>query len=200
MADRTKQIDEGQDKWRQGVDLTSIADVNNYIKFKTLEYEYFRFMNNDLWEQYQEDFADFTEAIFKACNPTTIRNLRTLLRDQGVWVERNKRVTVAQSLYNTIHEENQTEWTKEELLDEYNTTKELFACPKLNVIAGLIPDPLNQIRPTNPSGFRIDLTGQSTPSTQVTDRNTPVNQNTDQITSVVQATNPQAIYPQTVDP
>ena len=81
MADRTKQIDEGQDKWRQGVDLTSIADVNNYIKFKTLEYEYFRFMNNDLWEQYQEDFADFTEAIFKVCNPTTIRNLRTLLRD-----------------------------------------------------------------------------------------------------------------------
>ena len=116
----------------------SIANINNYIKFKTLKYKYFKFINNDLWEQYQEDFADFTETIFKACNPTTIRNLRTLLREQGVWVERNKRVTVAQSLYNTIHEENQAEWTKEELLDEYNTTKELFTCPKLNVIAGLI--------------------------------------------------------------
>ena len=63
-----------------GVDLKSITDVNNYIKFKILEYEYFKLMNNDLWEQYKEDFADFTEAIFKACNLTAICNLRTLLR------------------------------------------------------------------------------------------------------------------------
>ena len=81
MADISKQVDEGQEKWRQGVDITSITDVNNYIKFKTLEYEYFKLMNDDLWEQYQEDFTDFTEAIFKACNPTTIRKLRTHLRN-----------------------------------------------------------------------------------------------------------------------
>jgi len=35
------------------------------------------------------------------------------------------------------------EWTKEEILDEYNTTKELFASSKLNIIASLIPNPLN---------------------------------------------------------
>ena len=75
MADISKQVDEGQEKWRQGVDLTSISDVNNYIKFKVLEYEYFKLMNVDLWEQYQEDFADFMEAILKACNPTAIHNL-----------------------------------------------------------------------------------------------------------------------------
>jgi hypothetical protein len=75
MADLRKQVDEGQEKWRQGVDLISITDVNNYIKFKVLEYEYFKLINDDLWEQYQEDFADFMEAIFKACNPITIYNL-----------------------------------------------------------------------------------------------------------------------------
>ena len=53
----------------------SITNVNNYIKFKNLKYRYFKLINVDLQEQYQEDFADFTEAIFKACNPTTIRNL-----------------------------------------------------------------------------------------------------------------------------
>ena len=56
-----------------------IPNVNNYIKFKVLKYEYFQIINVDLWKQYQEDFADFTEAIFKVYNPTTIRNLRTLL-------------------------------------------------------------------------------------------------------------------------
>ena len=53
----------------------SITDVNNYIKYKILKYRYFKLINNDLQEQYKEDFADFTEAIFKACNPTAIYNL-----------------------------------------------------------------------------------------------------------------------------
>jgi len=35
------------------------------------------------------------------------------------------------------------EWTKEEILDKYNTIKELFTSSKLNIIAGLIPNPLN---------------------------------------------------------
>jgi len=68
------------------------------------------------------------------------------------------------------------------------------------MITSLIPDPLNQIHPTNPSGFRIDPIGQNTPYSQVTDHNTPITQNTDQITSIVQATDPQATYPQTTDP
>ena len=35
----------------QGVDLKSIPDVNDYIKFKILEYGYFELMNNDdIWE------------------------------------------------------------------------------------------------------------------------------------------------------
>ena len=49
---------------------------------------------------------DFMEAIFKACNPITIYNLQTLLRHQGVWVKRDKWVTIAQSLYNTIYKKN----------------------------------------------------------------------------------------------
>ena len=53
----------------------SITNVNNYIKSKILKYRYFKLINNDLQKQYKEDFADFTEAIFKACNPTTIYNL-----------------------------------------------------------------------------------------------------------------------------
>ena len=58
----------------------SIDSVNDYIQFKTLKYGYYKLLNNDLWEQYKEDFVDFTEAILKAYNPNTIRNLRTLLR------------------------------------------------------------------------------------------------------------------------
>ena len=50
IVDISKQVNKGQEKWRQGVNLTSIPDVNNYIKFKVLKYEYFKFMNVNLWE------------------------------------------------------------------------------------------------------------------------------------------------------
>jgi len=80
MADISKQVSEGQKKWSQGVDLTSTNDVNDYIKFKVIEYGHYNFINDDMWEQYQEDFADFTEAIFKTCDRIATYNLRTLLR------------------------------------------------------------------------------------------------------------------------
>ena len=57
----------------------SIDDVNNYIKFKILKYGYYNFINDDLQEQYQEDFADFTKAIFKAYKLLVIYNLQTFL-------------------------------------------------------------------------------------------------------------------------
>ena len=84
MADISKQVSEGQKKWSHGVDLTSASDVNDYVKFKVLEYGHYNFKNDDMWEQYKEDFIDFTEATFKACNRIAIYNLRTLLRHQGV--------------------------------------------------------------------------------------------------------------------
>ena len=49
--------------------------VNDYINFKILKYRYYKLLNNNLQEQYKEDFADFTEAILKAYNPITIHNL-----------------------------------------------------------------------------------------------------------------------------
>ena len=51
------------------------------------------------------------------------------------------------------------EQTKEEILNQFNTIKELFTSSKLNIITGFIPNLLNQIYPINLSGFRIDPIG-----------------------------------------
>ena len=50
MADIRKQVSEGQKKWSQGVDLMSTNDVNDYIKFKVIEYGHYNFLNDDIWE------------------------------------------------------------------------------------------------------------------------------------------------------
>ena len=52
MADLSKQISKSQKKWRQGVDIMSTDNINNYISFKILEYKYFKLINDNLWEQY----------------------------------------------------------------------------------------------------------------------------------------------------
>ena len=74
MADISKQISD-QKKWSQGVDLTSINGVNNYINFKIFKYGHYKLLNNNLWEQYKKDFADFTETIFKAYSLIIIHKL-----------------------------------------------------------------------------------------------------------------------------
>jgi hypothetical protein len=168
MADIREQIDKGQKKWRQGVDPT-VTDINDYVKFKTLEYAYYKFTNDDLWEQFKEDFAGFTEAIFKACNLRNVYNLRTLLRNQGVWVAGDRRITIAQSLYNTVYEEDPVEWSEEEIL-EHIRAKGPFRSYKLNRISGVIANSLNhQIRDMDWSSFEAQLIGQSTLNVQATD-------------------------------
>jgi hypothetical protein len=53
----------------------SISDVNDYIEFKILEYRHYNFINNDMWEQYKEDFVDFIEATFKTYKLIITHNL-----------------------------------------------------------------------------------------------------------------------------
>ena len=62
----------------------SIDNINDYIKFKILKYKHFKFINDDLQEQYKEDFTDFIKAIFKTYNFINTYNLRTFLRNQSV--------------------------------------------------------------------------------------------------------------------
>ena len=83
----------------------STNDVNDYIQFKLLKYKYFKPINNDMQEQYKEDFADFMEATFKACSLMTIYNLQTLFYNYRVWVKKDKQATIAWSLYNTLCKE-----------------------------------------------------------------------------------------------
>ena len=64
-SDLKTQVDEGQKKWTSGPDITNKVDVNEYIKFKLVEYEYFDAKDYDLWETFREDFAELKEEALK---------------------------------------------------------------------------------------------------------------------------------------
>ncbi|SLM36407.1 hypothetical protein LPUS_00586 [Lasallia pustulata] len=84
----------------------------------------FDFKDTNLWESFKEDFEDFTEQTFKDASNHEIRRLRTILRKRGVWVQKRARTSIALSLYNTLKEEERTEWTEFEIKSCH--TKEAF--------------------------------------------------------------------------
>jgi hypothetical protein len=117
MAEERATLEGLREKWGPGISLEDsslqISDVTEYVRFKTLEYRIDNLQDVDLWEALQDDFPGFTAKTFKNCLPTDICKLRIFLRTNGVWVQNDRHITVAQSLHNTILEEERTRWTRE---------------------------------------------------------------------------------------
>ena len=89
--------------------------INDFIKFKTKEYDEYGLRNDDLWETFKEDFEKFTEDKLKSANPTLLRILRNQLRKYGVWINNQRRANVAEALYETLKEEDPVPWTATEI-------------------------------------------------------------------------------------
>jgi hypothetical protein len=128
-----KEMKAGRVKWPKGIDIevAGIEEIDDFIAFKVTEYIHYDFQDDELWELYKEDFKDFTIAIFKDCNQPGIRKLRAMLRMYGVWVRKDRRKTVAESLYNTLQEDEPTEWTAQEIEEHLQTVRE-FKSGRLN--------------------------------------------------------------------
>ena len=76
MSDIKAQVNTRQKKWGKGIDLqsnkTTTEDINEFMKFKILEYEAYDFKDDELWEAYKEDFNNFTLQTFRDCNQYSI--------------------------------------------------------------------------------------------------------------------------------
>ena len=64
ILDIRAQVNIGQKKQGKGINLqsnkTTTEDINEFIKFKILEYKAYNFKDNKLQEVYKEDFNNFT--------------------------------------------------------------------------------------------------------------------------------------------
>jgi hypothetical protein len=107
-------------KWKRGINAAEpdTDEINAFIDWKLTEYNKDKWRDDNMWEVYLEDFNTFTVDIFKACQQTLIRKLRSHLRSNGVWVKVDRRVTVAQSLFETLGEKDPTEWSNTEMREQ----------------------------------------------------------------------------------
>jgi hypothetical protein len=105
-------------KWQYGIDVAEATqeDLNMYTQAKTHEYELYSKMDSDLWDLFQDDFKDFDKNVFSQVARRHLQELRTCLRGRGVYVApNNKRTTIAQTLSDVIAEEEQHQWTDEDI-------------------------------------------------------------------------------------
>ena len=83
-----EEIKAGRGRWLKGIDLSdkdiTTKEADDYINFKILEYQYYDFKDEELWELFKEDFSVFSTAAFKEYSQACVRKLRTLLRVHGV--------------------------------------------------------------------------------------------------------------------
>jgi hypothetical protein len=130
------------------VDITDIDSVEEYIKNKLVEYQEYNWKDGDLWEQFQDDFSDFTEESFKSCKIGSQRQLRAFLRTRGVKVTKVKNITIAHSLFETTKEEDQADWSAEEI-QNHLTQEGPFLSYRINRLLDLASNPSKLPKPTN---------------------------------------------------
>jgi hypothetical protein len=138
-----KEIKAGRVRWPKGIGVEDTTeDIDNYITYKITEYTHYDVQDEELWEVFQEDFTGFSKSIFKDCNQMSIRKLRALLRMYGVWVKKDRHLTVAESLYNTLQEEDPTLWTIQEIeehirtIGQFNSARINYMLSQDNKVAG----------------------------------------------------------------
>ncbi len=143
----------------------SQRDVDKIILEALKVWEECGFKDMSLWETFQEDFEGFTEQDFILASNYNIRRLRDYLRKFGVWIRKQKSLTIARSLYEALLEEQPTEWTEAEIMA--CKEKEEFASYQISWLLefdfGRKPQ-LGVFKPTYPSGPRPAATSSAFPT------------------------------------
>ena len=96
--------------------------VNTYFIDCLDAYESYGRIDEELWESFQEDFEDWTEALFTLGNKKVRTTLRDFLRDNGVYVGGTK--YISQQLFNVLKQDAYEEWPAEEIEKQLKTGRD----------------------------------------------------------------------------
>ena len=110
-------------------DQQTTENISGYIAYVIMIYQSRRYKDNDLWEIFHEDFENFTIEIFSQAHRQALRDLRTHLENNGVWIRRVKGSSYAKVLKECLEEENPHEWTEQETRERNQSAHQFAAQP-----------------------------------------------------------------------
>jgi hypothetical protein len=74
-----------------------------------------RFTDIALWEDFRDEFSEWTFDVLKLASRNALKTLRVYLTTHGVWIRKTAGTSFAKVLRDCIEEETRHEWTKEEI-------------------------------------------------------------------------------------
>jgi hypothetical protein len=110
MATGTFPID--TEKWETGIDATAtdIREVKAFVDWRLSVYKENRWKGFDLWESFVDDFESFTKGILDGLGKDRLKTIREYLRENGVYVRKEARKSIAEGLLGAIHEQTPSKW------------------------------------------------------------------------------------------
>ena len=108
------------EKWRTGIDatVTDIMEVKAFVDWRLSIYEKKGWKRFDLWESFVDDFESFTKEILNDLGKDQLKEIRDYLRENGVYVRKEARKSIADGLLGTIHEPTPSKWPTNDSADK----------------------------------------------------------------------------------
>jgi hypothetical protein len=107
------------DKYRDGIDLATATpdEIYTYIKVRRHIWIKYGMCDRNLWECFQEDYAQFSKEDFGKVSLAGLRKLRKTLRCGGVYIPNasNSSYTIANTLYEVCHQQTMHKWSEADI-------------------------------------------------------------------------------------
>src|SRR6266704_4371936 len=114
----TSAMDTG--KWETGIDATAtdIKEVKAFVDWRLSIYEENGWKGFDLWESFVDDFESFTRDILDDLGKDRLKKIRDYLRENGVYIRKEARKSIADGLLGAIHEPTPSKWPTNDPADD----------------------------------------------------------------------------------
>ncbi len=108
------------EKWETRINptATDIKEVKAFVDWCLLIYEENGWKGFNLWESFVDDFELFTRDILDDLGKDRLKKIRDYLRENGVYIRKEARKSIADGLLGAIHEPTPSKWPADDPADD----------------------------------------------------------------------------------
>ena len=108
------------EKWETGINATAtdIKEVKAFVDQRLSIYKENGWKGFDLWESFVDDFESFTKDILDSLGKDRLKKIRDYLRENGVYIRKEARKSIADGLLGTILEPTPSKWPTDDPTDD----------------------------------------------------------------------------------
>src|SRR5271165_3103143 len=114
------------EKWETGINATAtdIKEVKAFADWRLSIYKENKWKGFDLWESFVDNFETFTRDILDDLGKDRLKRIRDYLRENGVYIQKEARKSIADGLLRAIYEPTPSKWPTNDPTSDESTLDE----------------------------------------------------------------------------